>query len=426
MKRIITFTLALTLLAGCAGNVPLLSPVTATAQATETVAPAEKPTWNVYDLAPNHIWNRVYRLFYSRAASDGKEYGLGELDPLLWFDTTYLLSEPSHQQAIQLLDEFLASHAENLINDPLKRAMFQRDLWAVFDWLAFQTDPYPSQRQALEMRLAQIIRKVALTKEQIRSLPDNYAWAIQSHAFPADFQADNAQAAFLPSDLFAPNSTWIPMGRQGGPIAMAHTEEAPFLGRSVFLVFVRAPSGRATTLDFINSLNEDPHPALATGLDVVLVRRMLLIDDRGDLVLSLLVETVQMRYFAPEQIFHEFELDRARLLHGSSNTLSLNTDLFMVFSSHGDAFQNPDIPTLQATIPDICKGCHFNVPGVLDSGDLHDSVKTILSYSRINFPLPDRQRPVLLATTWSDEAQKVVNWKITNITWKSLQSLWNQ
>src|ERR1051325_8143528 len=184
MKSIIALTLVCVALVACAGKVALPPPVTGTPQAIPTAAPTEEPTWNVYGPYPNHIWNRVFRLFYSRTASDGKEYGLGELDPLLWFDTTYLLTGSSHQRAIQLLDGFLVTHAENLINDPLKRAMFQRDLWAVFDWLASQTDPYPSQRRALETRLAQIIRRVALTKEQITSLPDNYALVVQSNVYP--------------------------------------------------------------------------------------------------------------------------------------------------------------------------------------------------------------------------------------------------
>ena len=212
------------------------------------------------------------------------------------------------------------------------------------------------------------------------------------------------------------------MGRASGPIAMAHTEQAPFLGRSVFLVFVRSPGGQAATLDFIDSLNKDPHPNLVTGLDVALVRRMFSIDDQGGLVLSPLVETVQIRHFAPEQIFHEFELDRIRLLNRSINTFNLNTDLFMLFSSHGDVFQNPDIPSLQAAIPDICKGCHLNIGAVVDRG----VIASIISYSRANFPLPDKQKPVLLATTWDDEAQKVLQWKINNPTWKSLRDLWNQ
>jgi len=237
---------------------------------------------------------------------------------------------------------------------------------------------------------------------------------------------DDPKAAFLPSDLFQPDSAWVPMGREGGPMAMAHTEEFPFFGRSVFLVFARSPNGRIATLDFIHSLNTDPHPVLPVGSDVALVRRMFLIDDQGNLVLSPLVETIQIRHFAPEQVFHEFELDRARLLNRHANTFNLKTDLFMIFSSHGDIFEGDHGPELQATIPDICKACHLNIHGVIDSGDMQSLLQSIISYSRINFPLPDNQRPVLFANTWANEAQTVANWKFDHPTWHTLKAVWSQ
>ena len=425
MKQTISLTLIAVVIIGCTINARPTE-VTATTQATEKIPISEKPRWDAYDPDPDHIWNRVFRQFYSRTTANGKEYGLGELDPLLWPDTTYLLSGASHEQAIHILDEFLRTHAENLINDPLKRAMFQRDLWAVFDWLACQSDSYPSQRQALEMRLAQIIKRVALTQEQILSLPDNYALAVQSHAFPEDYQTDNLRAASLPYDLFKSDSAWVPMGREGGPVAITHTNEFPFFGRSVFLVFVRSPNGRKATLDFIHSLNTDSHPDFKIGSEVALVRRMLLIDDQGDPVLSPLVETIQIRHFSPAQVFHEFELDRTRLLEGDVNTLTLKTDLFMLFLSHGDLFERDHGPKLRATIPDICKSCHLNIPGVLDSGNMQHLLQSVLSYSRTNFPLPDNQRPILFPATWMDESQAVMNWKFNHITWKSLKNLWNQ
>jgi hypothetical protein len=420
MKKAFNLTLIILVLIGCTSDLSARPPTLASAATTSTVPISEEPTWNVYDPDPNHIWNRVFRQFYRRTAKDRKEYGLGELDPLLWHDTIYLLDGDSHEQAIQVLDEFLATSAENLIDDPLKRAMFQRDLWAVFDWLAFQSDTYPSQRMALKTRLAQIIRRVALTKEQIVSLPDNYALAVQSSVFPGEFQADNFRAAFLPHDLFKPDSAWVPMGREGGPIAMAHTEGFPFLGRSVFLVFVRAPGGQKATLDFIHSLNVERRPVLATGSSVALVRRMLLIDDQDALVLSPLVETVQIRHFNPEQIFYEFELDRAQLLNRRAAAFKLKTGFFNLFSSHGDMFEFDEI--YESTVPTTCKACHVNIPAVSDRGN----AQGILSYSRAIFPLPDNRQPVLSATTWTDEAVTVIQWKMNHLTWQSLKSLWNQ
>jgi hypothetical protein len=376
----------------------------------------------VYDPDPSHLWNQVFRQFYRRVSQDGKEYGMDELDPLLWSNTTYLLEENSHQDAVQVLDEFLRTDAESLIRDPLRRALFQRDLWAVFDWLAYQTEPYPSQRDALQTRLAKIIKRVALKEEEILSLPNNYASAVESRMFPGDFQLDQPQAAFLPFDLFHTDSAWIPMGREGGPVATSHTNEFPFLGRSVFLVFVRTPEGRNATLKFIQSLNTDPNPVLPVGSDVALVRRMLLIDDQSNLILSPLIETIQLRHFNPEQIFHEFELSRSRLFKGSAGGLHLNEELFLLFFSHGDVFEIRNIPELQAVIPDICKACHFNDPSLPN----YDNTQSLLSYSRLNFPFPNSERPILMPTNWADESQVVIEWKHNHDTWQMLETLWSQ
>jgi hypothetical protein len=423
MKIIITLLLTIILLVGCTSNLQIPSPsIPATAQVTVVHSTQKVSLWSVYDQDPDHLWNRVFRQLYRRVSANGDEYGSDELDPLLWLDTTYLLDGVSHQQAIQVLDEFLSTHAENLIRDPLKRAMFQRDLWAVFDWLASQTEPYSSERQALETRLAQMIRRVALSKEEILSLPDNYILAVKSNIFPANVQAEHPETAFLPSDLFQLNSAWVPMGREGGPVAMTHTESFPFYGRSVFLVYLHSPDGRAATLDFINALNTDPSHALTIGSGVALVRRMLLIDDQEHLILSPLVETVQIRHFSPAQNFHEFELNHIRLFDGIAGGLVLKTDLFRLFMSHGDVFEISDLPALKATIPQICKGCHFEYPPLPNPGN----TQSIISYSRFNFPLPDNAQPILYATTLDDEAQAVIQWKLDHETWKTLRVLWNQ
>jgi hypothetical protein len=421
MKRIAILPFLIILVVRCTSDLPISSPsMPATAQASEVDPAPTVSAWSVYDPDADHPWNRVFRALYRRTAANGAEYGSDELDPLLWLDTTQLLDGPSHQQAVQVLDEFLATQAEQLIRDPLKRAMFQRDLWAVFDWLAAQAEPFPSERRALETRLVQIIKRVALPKADILSLPDNYALAVRSNLFPARVQADHPEAAFLPSDLFQPESAWVPMGREGGPIAITHTQAFPFFGRSVFLVYVRSPRGRVGTLDFIQSLITEPDPVTAIDSEVALVRRMLLIDEQGMPVLSPLLETIQIRHFNPEQHFHEFELSRAGLLEGSTGGLVLKDHLFMLFMGHGDVFQN-SIPELRATIPEICKACHSEYPPIFNSGN----TRSIISYSRQNFSLPDNRQLALFPTTLDAEAQTVITWKRNHATWKSLEALWD-
>ena len=55
-----------------------------------------------------------------------------------WQKTRYYSDPATFERADRLLDEFLETHGERLINDPLKRAFLQRDLWAVFDHLVGQ------------------------------------------------------------------------------------------------------------------------------------------------------------------------------------------------------------------------------------------------------------------------------------------------
>jgi hypothetical protein len=88
-----------------------------------------KPAQGIYAADPDHIWNRLFRLFYVRHTRDGREYGGDELDPYLWPETKYLLRGSFHDEALKSLDEFLQQHSERLIADPLKRALFQRDFW---------------------------------------------------------------------------------------------------------------------------------------------------------------------------------------------------------------------------------------------------------------------------------------------------------
>jgi hypothetical protein len=144
-------------------------------------AKAEARPVKIYDADPTHLWNRLHSALFVRTGSDGKSYGQDELDPLLWPRSKFLVAGEQHKYVVALLDEFLARDSHKLITDPLKRAVFPHDLWAIFDWLANPTAPYQyredeaaSGARALQIRLAKIIRRLALSDEQVQQLPDNY------------------------------------------------------------------------------------------------------------------------------------------------------------------------------------------------------------------------------------------------------------
>src|ERR1700746_1519637 len=215
------------------------------------------PNLEIYAADPDQIWNRLFRLFYVRHARNGDQYGGDELDPYLWEETKYLLSGSSHDEALKLLDEFLQQHSENLVRDPLRRAVFQRDLLGVYEWLAALSDEQGPPHPELQKRIAEVIRRLALTANEIGKLPDNYNDAVLSHAFPVAYDAANANEPFLPADLFDPMGPWVCLGEDHGrPVASRHLEF--FRGRSVFLVFFQVPGGRSKTLEYLEQLRNIP------------------------------------------------------------------------------------------------------------------------------------------------------------------------
>ena len=254
-------------------------------------------TWKLYDPDPNHVWNRLYRSLFGRTGSDGREYGYDELEPLLWPSTKYLLTSPANQQAIKILDEFLSTHAERKIRDPLKRAILQRDLWAVFDWTAGQpTDT--REKLDLQIKLVAVMKRLALSPDEIATLPDTYKAAVHSRTFATGYDSNKPQQPFLPPDLFDPKGGWVSLSARAGPVARVHIDV--FSGRSVFSIFVHLPEGREATLNYLRRLSAlpqqrlpdpsgfgfilDPNlPQFPAGTQLALVREMILIDSQGNL-----------------------------------------------------------------------------------------------------------------------------------------------
>jgi len=396
------------------------------------------PSQEVYAPDPDHIWNRLFRLFYVRHARNGDEYGGDELDPYLWWQTKYLLSGPSHDEALKLLDEFLRQHSERLIRDPLRRSVFQRDLLAVHVWLSERSDEQGLGRAELQQRIAEVIRRLALTSAEISKLPDNYNDAIKTHVFPIAYDPANAKEPFLPADIFDSEGPWVCLGEQHGrPVASDHLEF--FRGRSVFLVFFQVPGGRSKTLEYLEKLRdipkgwgpneERPHPAgfppvlvpypeppqFPIGTRMALVRQLVLINDKGLAAATHLTESVQIRVYraihfdlggtgARSQDFTEFTLSRERLFSGQSGGLRAiahGEREFAFFRSHGnDVFEMDDDPTtFEGIVLQGCSSCH-------EAAGMH----SFLSYSRERFGPNDVPPPKLIASTPSLESATQIQW----------------
>jgi hypothetical protein len=408
---------------------------------------------------PRHISNRLYRQLHVRRDSSGKEHGFDALDPLLWNDTNYLLDAKSWSRTLALADEFLRTHAERQITNPTKRAILQRDVWAIFDWVDQPDLPHQAERRELMERLAAIVRRLALVQNELTQLPDTYVRALQNHEFPAAYDAANPNQAFLPPDLFDPNGPWVCLGAPDHGLA-APLHDSSFTARSVFFVFARLPGGRAATLEYFKRLAElkvplfvsmrepgwpqpmevwNPQvPQFPVGTEFALIRKMVLPDRDGHLRLTPVTESVQIRHYtdipnvdpmasrdvALAQRFQDpSAIDLSRVLlfsehHSGLRGVTATDDPFLIFPAMSQGFDPFEDRRMRGHVVSSfveCNGCHLG-PGT----------QSMMSFSfRANPNEGPALSPRLSETTLPEESEKVLNWARTQGKWKDLLRLWS-
>jgi hypothetical protein len=440
----------------------------------------------LYHSDHDHLWNRVHSALLIRVGPDGRAYGEDRLEPLLWPDSHHLLDGISADRAVAVLEEFVREDGELLIDDPLKQALLQRDLWLIFNWLAQRdiTDEDRARRR-LAALLAKVIRRLALSPDQIAKLPDNYAAAVASKRFAGRFDPDQPDRTYLPPDLFKPDSPWVCIGRTDGPTAPRHLDESGSNGftNSTFMVFLKLPAGRDATLDFLKRLaafdkplylpNTDEKtrrhfPSLPTpelpqwprGTEVALVRRAMLIDSNGRVVASPLTESVQLRMMRTDtpamtaktikelyraggregdaQAFAEFQLRRTAPFARESGALrdvSGERDFKTGFGTHRwDEFEVERSPATTAAFPEgvqtfiknrtSCLPCH-RFPGVYSfnsfHGDFPFTVGRELKDGRDGNYVPKSHSLAPMPVEKVERA--AVKWKQEQPAWKALKKL---
>src|SRR6185437_13361225 len=337
----------------------------------------------LFDIDPAHPWNHLHQLFYVRQVGKGRTYIHQGPDAPFGRQGPFLIEGPSHDRTLKTLDAFLRSKDDERIKDSLKRAILQRDLWYVFDKLAetpsfgWNDDPIEDkqpQRRAVQKRLAQVMRRLEQSATRLKTLPDNYAVAVESGAFPTKFDPKNPKISYLPADLRVDGKgDWVLVSRpdRGRGTGLAAPAHAKFVeGKAIFLSFLRLPGGRKATEDYIDRLPPPPcpdkdFPPLPNGTQMALVRRMLLPDDLGRLQATPVTENVQFRIFpkGDEQHFFEFTLDRTGLLSGHGGLRPVGPDDGDYFGfgggyGRGDPFAGKELPQPRPILLD-CKGCHM-------------------------------------------------------------------
>ena len=272
----------------------------------------------IYSPDPNDSWNRIFYFLFSRRMQvrlsdefpEGAPFTKDVVDFKLLnrgisvstrtferseigdrpIDPFYPSSLDAAAERFVLADPIYPGFATALhdaLNDsvprsPTARALMQNDLWAAYDILS---NPFmPADEKALGDRrrvivdlLARLIRKIALTPNEIKFLPSNYSAAMRQHSLP---------------DLFGKDKGWIEVewfpGRNHDLIAGY---------RRASRIFVKPVHPPGDVGQFLAALPNHSDSPVADLDGVALVMQLLVIDTQGNLRPTALTTDVQVRLF---------------------------------------------------------------------------------------------------------------------------------
>lgn len=377
------------------------------------------------------LYRNLYASFMVRRGPDGNAYGLEGLDPLLWEKGDFLLKGRSREKFLSALDAFAARPDASLRKlSPTQRAVMQHQLSAVFDWAADRGRGRSEDRRVILRKLAPLIRRLALSRREILALPDTYA-------------ATRDAKPNFPRELFSPKGPWVSVSSDS-LTAPAHSERHRY--RSSFNVLARLPGGRKATVDYFEQLSAfrgpfQESPQFPTGTRFALVRRALLIDERGELVASPLVESIQLRVYRrlDQQTVAEFVLSPLRLAFGQPGLRAVSPDEpgFSLFSGDGPPRKDPFLassgrrfrwspPWIEGGTPILsaCTTCHSaeGIRGV----ESRNRVFTITSTGAIRFAPRREVLPALKPTRPEVMWKATIEGKTKTPEWKMLKALWKQ
>jgi hypothetical protein len=300
----ISCTAILAFFAALAGSYVVAQEATYSPPKATLLGSAPQP---IYSSDPNDAWNRIFYFLFSRRVEtrlsdlfpegapfvDGistrlferDEIGDRAIDPLypshfVNIGSRLVLTDPTYSDFEKALQDALNEKAQR---SAIARALMQSDLWGAHDILFY---PFLSkdEKELGQRRLAtldlisRLMWKIALTPEEIKSLPNNYSATVREHSFP---------------DVFAKDSGWIEVLWF---YPRAHDSVAGF--RRTSRVFLKLKHPQQSLQRFLNGMPDRVESDPLHGLDgVALVTQLMLVDSQGKIMPTSLTSEVQVRFF---------------------------------------------------------------------------------------------------------------------------------
>lgn len=263
----------------------------------------------IYSTRADDPWNRIFFFLFSRRLDvrlsadfpqgapfdrrgdipmsqdvfERNETGDHAIDPMyptfsVGFGSMLVLRDPAYAK---LTDALRSALDADYPRPAVARAMMQSDLWGAYDELSvgFLPDDEKAlgeRRKVVQDLIGRLIRKIALTQAEIRTLPENYSAVVSQQSFP---------------DVFGKNSGWVEVAWF---LPREHDDSAGY--RRVSRVFVKPAHRQRNLKTFLNSLPDDP--TNETALEgVALITQLLLVDSLGNPQPTKLTVESQARVF---------------------------------------------------------------------------------------------------------------------------------
>jgi hypothetical protein len=343
----------------------------------------------------------LYDVIMTRYGPDGKSYAENDTTPAIFAWSEFPFDDRTFEEFIPALDAFAALPQEKIeAYSDVHRALLQRHLWKVFDttfnWDWWKGDWYwggrksfpkthMDRRTAVQPLIVSLMRRLALTKEQILALPNPMAATVKSGDFALAHDPEDRFKPFLPADLYTEKSSWICLGEDRHKIP-ASTHTGKLYSRSMFLQFMRLPGGRAETLEYLERIKKQVRQ-FPVGTQFALIEQPFLISKEGELVLSPMIVSVQLRAYlnvgrrfsssedAPQvtQCVAEFVMQPRELMKGNAVMRAMGPNDFRYEAgspfaagfSPKDPFATGDIAGRmpKTTRLNLCMSCHGSAGG---------------------------------------------------------------
>ena len=308
----------------------------------------------LFDSQRGHPWDQARDAFYVRRFSTGEVFEHPHASTPPWHEYTPFVSNAAfHEKVVLLLDAAEKLPPTQMEEQPaVRRLVLLRDLWAAFDgihlfysaWDGPKVDKVAleqpiARRDALRRRLARVMKRLELTDDEVRSLPNAFQIITEKKLYPNSFDPAAGDKTFFPSDLLDKNGPWLTYASEKEPSAGGTLHTDSVNQRSVFTLHLRTPGGREGGLKFLQDyIRADRQLNIPPGSTLALLNRAVVPTRSGKLLVSPVVESLQMIVVTPPNDHHfKFMLDRKELLAGNLGLKPLGKDDPADFSGFGGA-----------------------------------------------------------------------------------------